>query len=31
MMDELRELMQNAPDDRTRQEFQKFINKMESM
>lgn len=28
---ELRELMQEAPDDRTRQEFQKFITKMESM
>lgn len=28
---DLRELMNDAPDDRTRQEFQRFINKMESM
>lgn len=31
MIAELRELMQDAPDDRTRQEFQHFINKMEQM
>ena len=31
MMAELRELMEDAPDERTRQEFQKFISKMESM
>lgn len=31
MMDELRDLMNKAPDDRTRQEFQKFIQKMEQM
>ena len=31
MVDELRELMQDAPDDRTRQEFQRFIQKIESM
>lgn len=31
MMSELRELMNDAPDDRTRQEFQKFISKIESM
>ena len=31
LVEELRELMQEAPDDRTRQEFQKFITKMESM
>lgn len=31
MMAELRELMADAPDERTRQEFQKFISKMESM
>lgn len=31
MVDELRELMQDAPDDRTRQEFQKFISKIEQM
>ena len=30
-LDDLRELMEDAPDDRTRQEFQKFINKVESM
>ena len=28
---ELRELMEDAPDDRTRQEFQKFITKIEQM
>lgn len=31
MMKELRELMGDAPDERTKQEFQKFISKMESM
>lgn len=31
MVRELRELMQDAPDDRTRQEFQRFINKIEQM
>ena len=31
MIEDLRELMQDAPDDRTRQEFQKFIHKMENM
>lgn len=31
MMSELRELMDNAPDDMTKREFQKFINKIESM
>ena len=31
MVMELRELMQDAPDERTRMEFEKFINKMESM
>lgn len=31
MISELRELMQDAPDDRTRQEFQSFIDKMERM
>lgn len=31
MVSELRELMQDAPDDRTRQEFQRFIQKIESM
>lgn len=31
MIAELRELMQDAPDDRTRQEFQSFIDKMERM
>ena len=31
MIAQLRELMEDAPDDRTRQEFQKFINKVESM
>ena len=31
MMDELRELMQEAPDQQTRQEFQRFIQKLEQM
>lgn len=31
MIEELRELMEEAPDDRTRQEFQRFITKMEQM
>ena len=31
MVDELRELMQEAPDERTRMEFQKFIQKIEQM
>lgn len=31
MVEELRELMQDAPDERTRQEFQRFIQKIESM
>ena len=31
MIEELRELMQEAPDDHTRMEFQKFISKMEQM
>lgn len=31
MIHELRELMEEAPDDRTRSEFQQFINKMEMM
>ena len=31
MVSELRDLMENAPDDRTRQEFQKFISKIEQM
>lgn len=31
MMDELRDLMDGITDDRKRQEFQKFINKMEQM
>lgn len=31
MIAELRELMNDAKDDRTRQEFQKFIDKMEQM
>ncbi len=29
MIDELRELMRNAPDERTRMEFQRFIQKIE--
>lgn len=31
MVDELRELMEDAPDSRTRMEFERFIKKMESM
>lgn len=31
MVAELRELMEDAPDDRTRQEFQRFIQKIEQM
>ncbi len=31
MVEELRELMQEAPDDQTRMEFQKFIQKLEQM
>ena len=31
MIMELRELMQDSPDDRTRQEFERFIQKMEMM
>ena len=31
MAGELRELMQDAPDERTRQEFQRLIDKVESM
>jgi hypothetical protein len=31
MIHELRELMDDAPDDKTRQEFQRFIQKMEQM
>ena len=31
MISELRELMNDAKDDRTRQEFQRFINKIEQM
>lgn len=31
MMHELHELMESAPDDKTRQEFQRFIQKMEQM
>lgn len=31
MMAELHRLMEEAPDERTRQEFQRFISKMESM
>ena len=31
MIHELRELMEDAPDDRTRQEFQRFIKKIEQM
>lgn len=31
MVRELRELMQDAPDDRTRQEFERFIRKIEQM
>lgn len=31
MISELRDLMQNAPDERTRKEFERFIQKIESM
>lgn len=31
MMDKLYEMRDNAPDDRTRQEFDRMINKMQSM
>jgi len=31
MVEELRGLMEEAPDERTRQEFQRFISKIESM
>lgn len=31
MIDELEDLMDKAPDERTRQEFQRMINKMQSM
>ena len=31
MIDELHELMQEAPDEQTRKEFQKFIQRIESM
>ena len=31
MMKELRELMDDAPDEQTKKEFQRFISKMESM
>jgi hypothetical protein len=31
MISELRDLMQNAPDERTRKEFERFIQKLESM
>lgn len=31
MVEELRELMEDAPDERTRQEFQRFIDKIERM
>lgn len=31
MMNELRELMNDAPDERTKMEFKKFIQKMETM
>lgn len=31
MIDELRDLMNDAPDDRTKMEFKKFIQKMENM
>lgn len=31
MIEDLKELMNDAPDDRTRQEFQSFIEKMERM
>ena len=31
MVDELRDLMEKAPDEHTKREFQKFISKVESM
>ena len=31
MIMELRELMKDAPDDRTRQEFESFISRIENM
>lgn len=31
MVDELKDLMNEAPDERTRQEFERFIKKMEQM
>ena len=31
IIDQLKDIMHNAKDDRTRQEFQKFINKVETM
>lgn len=31
LVEELRELMQEAPDERTKQEFQRFISKIEQM
>ena len=31
MMNDLREIMQDAPDERTKQEFQRFMSKLESM
>jgi hypothetical protein len=31
MVDQLREMMQDAPDERTRMELQKFVQKMEQM
>ena len=31
MVEELREMMQEAPDEKTRQEFQRFISKIEAM
>ena len=31
MVEELRDLMQDAPDEQTRMEFQRFISKIEQM
>ena len=31
MVEELREMMEDAPDEKTRMEFDRFIRKMESM
>jgi hypothetical protein len=31
LVEELRSLMEDAPDERTKMEFQKFITKMEQM